>query len=129
MPDFSVFNDLAARLPSTLYPVGFSRALALMLTGKVYTADSPLLSGLFHEVVDQQKDVLPRALELASEMASLNSSVSMAMVKGLLWHGANTPEEQHLLDSKGMFSLGNSVDGKEGVASFMQKRPVRNEGF
>ncbi|TPX37772.1 hypothetical protein SeMB42_g06889 [Synchytrium endobioticum] len=108
--------------------VGYSRAAALMLTGKVYTADSPLLSALFYEVLDNQEDVVPRALELAQEMASLNSSVSMAITKGLLWHGANSPEEQHLLDSKGMFSLGNSIDGKEGVASFMQKRPVNFQG-
>ncbi|TPX38040.1 hypothetical protein SmJEL517_g00045 [Synchytrium microbalum] len=108
--------------------VGYSRAVALMLTGRVYKASDPLLANLFTEVLDNQKDVLPRALELANEMASMNSSVSMAMVKGLLWHGTNTPEEQHLLDSKGMFALGNSIDGKEGVASFMQKRQVKFQG-
>ncbi|TPX31837.1 hypothetical protein SmJEL517_g04931 [Synchytrium microbalum] len=108
--------------------VGHSKAVRLMMMGQVLPASHPLYSDLFTELTDTPEGALIRAKELAHEMASMNSSVSMAMVKALLWHGTETPEEQHLLDSKGMFSLGNSIDGKEGVASFMQKRQVKFQG-
>jgi enoyl-CoA hydratase/carnithine racemase len=98
------------------------------LTGKVYAASDPLLANLFTEVLDRREQVLPRALELAKEMATLNSAVSMALVKGLVHHGVESPEGQHLLESRGMFVTGNSEDGAEGVASFMEKRPVKFQG-
>lgn len=65
--------------------------------------------------------------------------VSMAVTKALVWRGMDDPEEQHLLDSKAMHVTGqlvsgsregrglmrfsgNSVDSKEGVQAFKEKR-------
>ena len=38
-----------------------------------------------------------------------NSAPSMAMIKQLVWRGADSPEAQHLLDSRSMFVLGAST--------------------
>lgn len=47
---------------------------------------------------------------------------SLALTKALVWRAAATPEDQHLLDSKAMYVAGRSVDCKEGVQSFKEKR-------
>lgn len=62
------------------------------------------------------------ALALAREIASNNSMVSMALTKALVWRPKATPEEQHLLDSKSIYTTGNGQDSKEGVKAFKEKR-------
>jgi hypothetical protein len=39
--------------------------------------------------------------------------------------GADHPMEAHKIDSRGIYSRGASADVKEGVASFLEKRPPR----
>jgi len=38
--------------------------------------------------------------------------------------GANHPMEAHRLESRAMFDRGRSADVKEGIASFLEKRPA-----
>lgn len=49
--------------------IGMSRALHLVSTGATYQANDKLLDGLFSEVLDSPEEVLPKAIELAEEMA------------------------------------------------------------
>ncbi|KAI9020561.1 enoyl-CoA hydratase/isomerase family protein [Hyaloraphidium curvatum] len=102
--------------------IGRSRTLNLFLSGKVYQSTDPLFSELFYKVVPQ-KQVLAEALDLAHEIARENSEISMAMIKGLIWHPAESPEGQHLLDSRVGFFVSSERDSKEGVTSFLEKRP------
>ena len=53
---------------------------------------------------------------------------SVAMIKALIWRGANNPEEQHLLESRAIRSLAVSEDGEEGVKSFFEKRKPKFTG-
>ena len=45
----------------------------------------------------------------------------------MLWTmlGASHPMEAHRADSRAMFSRGQSADAREGVTSFLEKRPAR----
>jgi hypothetical protein len=44
----------------------------------------------------------------------------------MLWRmlGADHPMEAHKLDSQAIFEMGQTPDAKEGVASFLEKRPA-----
>jgi enoyl-CoA hydratase/carnithine racemase len=102
--------------------LGFSRAMHLVTTGAVYPATHPLLDGLFSEVLDKPEDVLPRALEIAGEIAGKVSGVSWALMRDMMWRGPRSAEESHLLDSRIIYGLFGSRDNNEGVKSFMEKR-------
>jgi enoyl-CoA hydratase/carnithine racemase len=70
-------------------------------------------------------DLLPAAYELATEIATNTSAVSVAMVRQMLWSmlGEDHPMAAHRMDSSAMVALGGSADTREGVLSFLQKRP------
>jgi enoyl-CoA hydratase/carnithine racemase len=102
--------------------VGYSKAMHLVSTGAVYPSTHSLVSDLFTETVDPEQ-VVPRALELADEIAKNTSTVSVCMNKELIWRGPDSPEGAHLITSKIIRELFTGNDSKEGVRSFMQKRP------
>lgn len=102
--------------------IGLSRALHLTATGKVYRADHSLLQSLFSEILSTPEQTLPRALEIADELAKYSSLVSLKLMRDLMNHGPNSAEETHLLDSRLLHQLFGSRDNKEGIESFFQKR-------
>ena len=75
--------------------------------------------------VHEPDALLPAAYEMAAEIASTTSAVSVTLTRALLWRmlGAAHPMDAHRVDSAIMESLGNSPDVREGVASFLEKRP------
>ncbi|KAB8304280.1 hypothetical protein EYC80_003692 [Monilinia laxa] len=79
-----------------------------------------LLSTLFSEILPPGQ-VIPRALELASDVAKNASAVSTAVMRDLMWRVPGTAEETHLLDSKILLELFRKGD-KEGIQSFIEKR-------
>ncbi|GAB7366479.1 hypothetical protein MBLNU230_g8272t2 [Neophaeotheca triangularis] len=102
--------------------VGLSRALHLVTTGLTYRATDPLLSQLFSETYAQPEAILPRALELAQEIAQNTSTVSTQLMRELMYRGPETAEGTHLLDSRLIYAMFGSKDNKEGVDSFLAKR-------
>src|SRR5260370_674114 len=76
--------------------IGYSKAMHLITTGAVYPSTSPLLSELFSEIVEPE-EVLPRALEIADEIAKNTSTVSTHVMKDMIWRGPETSEETQLL--------------------------------
>lgn len=107
--------------------IGMSAAMHLITTGAVYPSTHPLLSSLFTEIVPVDQ-VLPRALELATDIAKNTSSVSTHLMKDLMWRGPGTAEETHLLDSRILVELFKGRDKVEGVRSFLEKRGAVFEG-
>ena len=108
--------------------IGYSRAMHLISTGAVYSPSHKLFEGLFSEVMDKPEQVLPRALEIAEDIAQNTSSVSFALMRDLMWRGPSSAEEAHLLDSRIIYELFGSKDNTEGVRSFIEKRPPKFVG-
>jgi len=49
----------------------------------------------------------------------------VALTRQMLWRmlGADHPMDAHRVDSRGILSRGASADAREGVESFLEKRP------
>ena len=106
--------------------VGISQALEWGLTGRVFPAQEALDGGLVKRVLPQA-ELLPEARRLAAEIAANTSGVSVALMRQMMWRmlGADHPMEAHKVDSRLIFQRGRSADAKEGVSSFLEKRPAR----
>jgi enoyl-CoA hydratase/carnithine racemase len=104
--------------------VGISQALDWTISGRVFDAAEALAGGLVKEVVPHDQ-LLARAYELAHEYADRTSAVSVALARQMMWKmlGADHPMEAHKVDSRGIYELGKGNDVKEGVVSFLEKRP------
>lgn len=85
--------------------VGYSNATYLLTTGKRYPADSSVLSGIFAELVDQPKDVLPRAIQVAEDVLSNVSLVAAHLNRQLIWRNAGSAEGAHLMDSPLLYDM------------------------
>ena len=104
--------------------VGISQALEWTYSGRVFPAAEALDGGLVKEVTAPE-DLLPRARELAREIAENTSAISVTLIRHMMWRmlGADHPMEAHKLDSRGVYATGRGPDAKEGVMSFLEKRP------
>ncbi len=106
--------------------VGISRAMEWCATGRVFTADEALAGGLVRSL-HAPGELLPAARALAREIADNTAPVSIALTRQMLWRmlGADHPMEAHRLDSRAIYARGRQADSKEGVLSFLEKRPAR----
>ena len=104
--------------------VGISQAMEWVTTGRVFDAREALAGRLVSKVLPPE-ELLPYAYSLAREIADNTSAVSVALGKQMLWSmlGEDTPWAAHRLDSRALYHLGQSADVREGVASFLEKRP------
>ena len=102
--------------------VGMSRALELVLSADILSGEDALEAGLVRSV-HAPDDLLPAALELARRLTANRSPVAIALARQMMYRNSAQahPIEAHRIESLAMFwaSLG---DGKEGVASFLEKR-------
>jgi enoyl-CoA hydratase/carnithine racemase len=105
--------------------VGISRALEWVCTGRVFPAEEALAGGLVRSI-HPPDELLPAARALAREMAEGTSPVSVALSRQMLWRmlGASHPMDAHRVDSRGIADRGSSPDAREGVDSFLEKRPA-----
>jgi enoyl-CoA hydratase/carnithine racemase len=106
--------------------VGMAQAAEWVYTGRVFPAEEARAGGLVSRVVAPEA-LLPTAHALAREIADNTSAVSVALSRQMMWKllGADHPMAGHLLDSQAMFWTGRSADAREGIASFLEKRPPR----
>lgn len=107
--------------------LGAGRALALTTTGAVHLAGDAAVRDLFAEVVPPDR-VVPRALELAADIAARTSAVSTKAMRDMLYRGPATPEEAFALESRVFFDLFRGPDSREGIRAFLEKREPRFEG-
>ena len=102
--------------------VGLEKALELTYTGDILTAEGAQDAKLVRSV-HEPADLLPAAYELARRCTWQRSPVGVALTRAMLYRNSAQPSplDAHRVDSLAMFytSIG---DGKEGVASFLEKR-------
>ena len=105
--------------------VGISQAAEWCYTGRILTAREAL-DGRLVRSVHAADDLLPAARAIAMEIASGTAPVSVALTRQMLWRmlGADHPMEAHRVDSRAINSRGASDDAREGVLSFLEKRPA-----
>ncbi|WP_298913263.1 enoyl-CoA hydratase-related protein [uncultured Algimonas sp.] len=124
-----VFDGVASFFLPKL--VGFSKAAQWSLTGRYIDPEDALRSGLFAELHDAA-DILPRALELARDIAVNCSPEAVAQNKRLLrrtmlGHGAldGEPFAAHMEESALLETAFAAPDCEEGVRAFLEKREPR----
>jgi enoyl-CoA hydratase/carnithine racemase len=106
--------------------VGISTALEWVISGRLIGAEEVLEARLVRSL-HPPVDLLTTAIELAERMTRDTAPVATALARRMLWSmlGAADPADAHLLDSKGIFTLGRGPDAREGVRAFLEKRPAR----
>ena len=103
--------------------VGYKRAMELLLTNRVLSAEEALDWGLVNQVVDDEL-VDGTAAALAARLAG-GPSAAFGGVKRLLAE-AEPGLETHLgRESRSIAARGASVEGREGIAAFLEKRLPR----
>ncbi|HEY8122402.1 MAG TPA: crotonase/enoyl-CoA hydratase family protein [Myxococcota bacterium] len=106
--------------------VGISQAMEWVATGRVFSAQEALAGRLVSRVVPHA-ELTATARALAREIADNTSSISVTLSRQMLWRmlGADHPMEAHKLDSRMIHATGSSADAREGVQSFLEKRPAK----
>jgi enoyl-CoA hydratase/carnithine racemase len=105
--------------------VGISQATEWCFTGRMISADEAK-DGRLVRSVHAPEDLLPAARAIAREIAENTAPVSVALSRQMLWRmlGADHPMQAHRVDSRAINSRGASDDAREGVMSFLEKRPA-----
>ncbi len=105
--------------------VGISQAAEWCYSGRVFPATEAHEGGLVRSV-HAADDLLPAAQAIATDIAENSAPVSVALTRQMLWRmlGASHPMEAHRADSRGIAFRGPSADAREGVESFLEKRPA-----
>ncbi|HEY0519628.1 MAG TPA: crotonase/enoyl-CoA hydratase family protein [Ilumatobacteraceae bacterium] len=105
--------------------VGIGQALEWCYSGRVFGAQEGLAGGLLRSV-HEPGDLLPAARAIAADIVDNASPVSVALTRRMMWSmlTASHPMEAHRVDSRAILERGRSADAKEGVESFLEKRPA-----
>ena len=104
--------------------VGMQQAMEWAATGRVFSAEEALAGGLVRSL-HAPEELLPAARALGREIADNASPMSVALCRQMMWKmlGEAHPMAAHRVDSLGMAYTGATADAREGVASFLEKRP------
>ena len=104
--------------------VGIAQALEWCYSGRVFPADEALAGKLVSRVA-APANLIPAARAIARSFIDQTAPVSVALIRQMMWRmlGASHPMEAHRIDSKAMFHRGRSADVREGIMSFLEKRP------
>ncbi|HEY4851645.1 MAG TPA: enoyl-CoA hydratase-related protein [Streptosporangiaceae bacterium] len=103
--------------------VGVANALDLLLSGRVFDADEAKALGLVSRVLEPS-NVLPAAIQYARDMARNCSPAAMAVIRHQVLADLDASFEEAFRRSYAAMEVLNSgPDFREGVDSFVQKRP------
>jgi len=101
--------------------IGVARAKQMIFTGERISADQADRWGLVNEVVARD-NLLPRCRELAWSIAA-NAPIAVQLAKSAIDGGLGDDVGRTLEAMAGALA-GSTADGREGVASFREKRPA-----
>ena len=107
--------------------VGWSKAAELLFTARTLTAAQSLDLGLVSQVVPRD-ELMETANRLATEIAA-NAPLAIRASKRLMRHAMTEGLEDHVQRQYlALLPLFASQDFREGLASFLEKRPADFEG-
>jgi enoyl-CoA hydratase len=107
--------------------VGLQQSLRLLYTGAMIDAAEALRLGYVLDVVPSD-ELVTRALELAGAIAA-GSPHSLGLIKSLVQEGLTAPVGEHMeRHTAAMAACFASDDHREGVASFLERRPAHFTG-
>lgn len=107
--------------------IGVSRALEYMLTGDFISAEEASRIGLVNKVVPHAQ-LMQTTLGFAERLAK-SPSVSVSLIKKMAYKSlSNTLDEQLELESSSQLICFETEDFREGVKSFLEKRPAVFKG-
>jgi enoyl-CoA hydratase/carnithine racemase len=103
--------------------IGMARALDLLITGRTFSGREAAEWGVASAALPAI-DVLPRALEIARDIADNTAPVSVAVLKRLAWEGLNgTSYADTYARNHELFEwVTKQLDAREGPKAFMEKR-------
>ena len=106
--------------------VGISKALDLTFSGRIIDSKEALDIALISSI-HKPENLINDAKKIAQELVEKSAPVSIAITRQMLWRsfGQAAPYEAHVIESKAIDSRGASDDAKEGVNSFLEKRPAK----
>jgi enoyl-CoA hydratase/carnithine racemase len=105
--------------------MGMSNALEWVYSGNVFTAQEALERGLLRSL-HAPDDLLPAARAIARTIIDNAAPVSVSLTRQMMWRmlAASHPMEAHRAESLALHSRSRSADVREGVSSFLEKRPA-----
>jgi len=107
--------------------VGLKRALELTLTNRMFSAQEALQWGLVTHVVPDH-ELLTRARAIAAQLAA-GPTRAYGISKRLLHSGwTETLETQMENESQAIANSARTADAREGITSFLEKRPPKYKG-
>jgi enoyl-CoA hydratase/carnithine racemase len=102
--------------------VGHARAAEILLTGKNFSGADAERWGLANEALDADQ-VLPRAVEIARDIAVNVAPVSVGISKRLLWRDPPPTRDEVLdLETRLHLHVMGAPDAREGVMAFLERR-------
>ncbi|HEX8067263.1 MAG TPA: enoyl-CoA hydratase-related protein [Thermoleophilaceae bacterium] len=104
--------------------VGIGQAMEWMSTGRLFSAKEAHAAGLV-QAVHPPDELLDAAYSLAGKIIKHSAPVSVAITRQLAWRmlGAEHPAVAHRAETLAFEARGQSADAREGIASFVEKRP------
>jgi enoyl-CoA hydratase/carnithine racemase len=107
--------------------LGHSRALELLYSGRFVDAQEALAIGYVHKVVEPEK-LQAEARSLATSFLQ-SSPLSQRLIKELVYQSETRDFGQHMdAHTAAMKTCFASEDHREGVASFLERRPAKFVG-
>ena len=108
--------------------IGLAHACDLMFSGRIIDAPEALRMGLVNAVVPHD-DLMAHVRDRAVELATLSSPRSIAVMKRLLYaHQFTDLSAATAEDDTEMLATFPTEDFREGVASFLERRPPKFTG-
>ncbi len=108
--------------------VGMANACDLLFSGRMIDAPEALAMGLVNRVVPHD-ELLSRVYDVATELATLSSPRAIAVMKRMLYGHQFTDLATATADADAeMLASFPTEDFREGVKSFLERRPPRFTG-
>lgn len=107
--------------------VGKARAMEMVLTGKFISAEEAMQIGLINKIIPVES-YLEEALKLASEIAQMPPIAVQLAKESVLKSFETSLEEGLAYERKNFYMLFSSLDQKEGMKAFIEKRKAEFRG-